>query len=142
VTAAQVADPAFKKWLATALLAAPDRNRSPRDQLSTRPPQADAGLILNNDWSQLAQDAFNAQPPSYSVVFNYPYYIRTNWPNLQPIEVSAHQEAAAKFKVYLLSSGPQDKLASYGLTPASTPFINQFPATDDALIRALQFCWQ
>jgi hypothetical protein len=142
VTAAQITDPAFKKWLAALLLAAPDRNRSPRDQLSTRPPQADAGLILNSDWSQLAQNSFNAQPPSNSVVFNYPYYVRTNWPNLQPDEISAHQDAAAKFKAYLLSSGPQSKLTGYGLTPVATPFINLFPATDEAMIRALQFCWQ
>lgn len=141
-SAAQVADPAFKQWLAALLLAAPDRSRSPRDQLSTRPPQADAGLILSSDWNQLSPEAFNSQPPALNVVFNYPYYIRNNWPNLQPDEITAHQQAAASFQAYLLGAESQARLADYGLQRASAPMQNQLPALEDAMIRALQVCWQ
>lgn len=141
VTAAQITDPAFRAWLAALLQAAPDRNRSPRDQLATRPPQAEAGLILNSDWNQLAQSSFNSQPPSFNVIFNYPYYVRTNWPNLQPDEISAHQDAAARFKAYLLG-GAQDKLAGFGLGRANSPSNSQLAAPDEGLLRALQFCWQ
>jgi uncharacterized protein (DUF736 family) len=142
ITATNINDPAFRAWLKALLEAAPDRSRSPRDQLATRPPQADAGLILNSDWSQLAQAAFLSQPPVYNVAFNYPYSIRTQWQNLQPDEIQAHQDAAEKFRAYLLGSGPQERLAKYGLQRAGTPLSGQLPAVDDATIRALQFCWQ
>ncbi len=141
-TAAQINDPAFRKWLTTLLQAAPDRSRSPRDQLSTRPPQANAGLILNSDWSQLAQSSFISQPPSHNVAFNYPYYIRSTWQNLQPEEIQAHQDAAIKFRNYLLGNSAQNALAAAGLQPVSAQLTGQLPATDDSIIRALQFCWQ
>ena len=141
-TTAQINDPAFRKWLATLLEAAPDRNRSPRDQLSTRPPQANAGMILKSDWSQLAQDAFISQPPGNNVAFNYPYYIRSTWQNLQPEETQAHQDAAAKFRAFLLSGGAQSKLAAEGLEEAGAQLSGQLPDIDEAMIRALQFCWQ
>ena len=142
ITAAQISDPAFRKWLEALLLAAPDRNRSPRDQLSTRPPQADAGLILNSDWNELAQDAFLSQAPSYNVAFDYPYYIRSNWQNLQAEEASAHRAAAEKFRAFLLGSGPQSELASYGLEKADFQLSGQLLLNDESIIRALQFCWQ
>ncbi len=141
-TAAQINDPAFRKWLTALLQAAPDRSRSPRDLLSTRPPQANVGLILNSDWSQLAQDSFISQPPAYNVAFNYPYYIRSTWQNLQPDEIKAHQDAAVKFRDYLLGNGPQSKLAAAGLQQTSAQLTAQLPAMDEAMIRALQFCWQ
>lgn len=143
VTADQVNDPAFRQWLSDLLEAAPDRNRSPRDQLSTRPPQANAGLILNSDWRQLAQSSFISQPPGKNVIFNYPYYVRSTWQNLQPEEISAHQDAAAKFRNYLLGSSAQSKLAEYGLERTAGQSSGQLQAVDDpAMIRALQFCWQ
>lgn len=141
-TAAQINDPAFRKWLTALLAAAPDRSRSPRDQLATRPPQANAGLILSSDWSQLAQNSFISQPPSRNVAFNYPYYIRSTWQNLQPEEIQAHQDAAMKFRAFLLSAGAQNALAAEGLQPVSAQLTGQLPATDDSLIHALQFCWQ
>lgn len=141
-TAAQINDPAFRKWLTALLQAAPDRNRSPRDQLATRPPQANAGLILNSDWSQLAQSSFISQPPSHNVAFNYPYYIRTTWQNLQPDEIQAHEDAARRFRAYLLGATAQNALAADGLQPVSAQLTGQLPATDEAIIRALQFCWQ
>ena len=141
-TAAQINDPAFRKWLNALLQAAPDRSRSPRDQLSTRPPQANAGLILKSDWSQLAQDSFISQPPSRNVAFNYPYYIRSTWQNLQPDEIKAHQDAALKFRDFLLGDSAQNKLAADGLERVSAQLTGQLPAMDEAMIRALQFCWQ
>ncbi len=141
-TAAQINDPAFRKWLAALLAAAPDRSRSPRDQLATRPPQANAGLILSSDWSQLAQASFLSQPPSHNVAFNYPYYVRSTWQNLQPEEITAHQDAAARFRSYLLGASAQSTLAAAGLQPVSAQLTGQLPATDDSIIHALQFCWQ
>lgn len=141
-TTAQINDPAFRKWLSALLQAAPDRSRSPRDQLSTRPPQANAGLILKSDWSQLAQDAFMSQPPSHNVAFNYPYYMRSTWQNLQPDEIQAHQDAARKFRTFLLGTSAQNKLAANGLEGIGAQLSGQLQATDEAMIRALQFCWQ
>jgi hypothetical protein len=141
-TAAQINDPAFRKWLSALLQAAPDRGRSPRDQLSTRPPQANAGLILKSDWSQLAQNSFINQPPGHNVAFNYPYYIRSTWQNLQPDEIKAHQDAAVKFRSFLLGNSAQNKLAAEGLEGVSAKLSDQLPAMDEAMIRALQFCWQ
>ena len=141
VTAAQVSDPAFHNWLERLFQAAPDRSRSPRDQLSTRPPQADAGLILNSDWSQLAQDAFIAGAPANNVVFNFPYYVRTNWPDLTPDQVKIRQDAVNAFRDYLLSDEAQSQLASYGMQRASASSSGPLSQVDDATLRALQFCW-
>jgi hypothetical protein len=142
LTAAQINDPAFRAWLDALTQAAPDRNRSPLDQLATRPPQADAGLIFDSDWSKLAQTAFISQPPAYNVVFNYPYYIRSNWQNLQAEEIQAHREAALKFRAFLLGNSPQGRLDGYGLKRISVKLTGQLPAADEALMRALQFCWK
>ena len=141
-TAAQINDPAFRKWLAALLAAAPDRSRSPRDQLATRPPQANAGLILSSDWSQLAQNSFISQPPTRNVAFNYPYTIRSTWQNLQPEEITAHENAAKQFRAFLLTSKAQNALAAAGLQPISAQLTGQLPAMDENTIHALQFCWQ
>jgi len=141
VTAAQINDTAFHAWLVRLLQAAPDRNRSPRDQLSARPPQGEAGLILKSDWSQLAQDAFITQPPDHNVIFNFPFYVRTSWPNLQPDEVKAHQDAANTFKQFLLSSAVQSQLGGYGLERAGSQPGSPLSQADEATLRALQFCW-
>jgi hypothetical protein len=142
LTPAQINDPAFRGWLKALLQAAPDLSRNPRDQLSSRPPQADAGLILNSDWHQLNQNSFLSQSPSYNVAFNYPYYIRSNWENVQPDEADAHRAAAEKFETFLLSSGPQSRLSTYGLDRPGTRLTAPLLTMDEATIRALQFCWQ
>ena len=142
LTAAQINDPVFRKWLKDLLQAAPDRSRNPRDQLASRPPQADAGLILASDWHQLAQSSFISQAPGYNVVFNYPYYLRSSWQDLQPDEAATRQAAAEKFRDFLLGSGPQSKLSDYGLERASTHVTGQLPPIDEPTVRALQFCWQ
>jgi hypothetical protein len=141
-TAAQINDPVFRNWLKDLLQAAPDRNRNPRDQLASRPPQADAGLILASDWRQLAQSSFIHQVPDYTVVFNYPYYIRSSWQDRQPDEAEAYRAAAQKFRDFLLSSGPQSMLSDYGLDRAGTRLTGQVSAPDEPTLRALQFCWQ
>lgn len=141
VSAAQINDAGFRAWLKALLQAAPDRNRSARDQLATRPPQGDAGLILHGEWDLLSQELFNSQPPASNVIFNYPYTIRTNWQNLQPEEAKAHQDAAIKFRDYLLSAGPQGQLAGIGLQGAGTPTSSPLATLDEATLRALQFCW-
>jgi hypothetical protein len=141
-TTAHITDPAFRTWLTDLLEAAPDRSRSPRDQLSTRPPQANAGLILKSDWSQLAQNAFMSQVPSRNVAFNYPYYIRSTWQNLQPEEIQAHRDAAIKFRNFLLGNSAQNSLAANGLEKVGVQVTSQLPIMDEAIIRALQFCWQ
>jgi hypothetical protein len=142
VTADQINDRAFRTWLSALLQAAPDRNRSPLDQLATRPPQAEVGLILASDWGHLPQDGFIDQPPANNVAFNYPYYIRTVWQDMQPDEAAARQEAAGKFRDYLLSAAPQNRLSAYGLKPASAQLTGQLPPLDEPAIRALRFCWQ
>ena len=142
VTSAQITDPAFRTWLKGLLQAAPDLSRNPRDQMTSRPPQADAGLILNSDWHQLAQGAFIHQAPDYNVVFNYPYYLRSSWQDLPTDEAGAHQAAAEKFRDFLLSSGPQSELANFGLERANTHLNGQLPPIDEATVRTLQFCWQ
>ena len=140
--AAQISDPAFRKWLSELVLAAPDRNKAPYDQLATRPPQVDVGLIQHRELDQLSQGSFFSQPPEYNPIFNYPFYIRSSWQNTQPDEAAARQNAAAKFRDYLLSAGPQGKLAAYNLQPARAQTAGQVPALDDPTVRALRFCWQ
>jgi hypothetical protein len=140
--AAQISDPAFRKWLSDLAQAAPDRNKAAYDQLATRPPQVDVGLIQVRELDQLSQGSFFSQPPEYNPIFNYPFYIRSNWQNTQPDEAGARQSAAAKFRDYLLSAGPQGKLAAYNLQPARGQTPGQVPALDDSAVRALRFCWQ
>jgi len=103
------------------------------------PPQADVGLILSSDWGQLAQDTFFSQAPAYNVTFNYPYYIRTTWQNLEADEASAHQEAALKFRTFLLGASVQSELSAYGLERSNASALLPL---NDATIRALQFCWK
>jgi hypothetical protein len=142
VTDALINDPAFRSWLKVLLQAAPDRNRAAMDQLATRPPQVDVGLIFTRDWPQLAQELFVKQAPAYNVVYNYPFLVRSNWEGIQADEAGARQAAAARFKDYLRSGGPQSKLAGYGLQTVNAHLAGQLPAIDDAAIRALRFCWQ
>ncbi len=142
VTPAQINDAAFRTWLKALLQAAPDLSRNPRDQLASRPPQADAGLILNSDWGQLNQGGFIHQMPAYNVAFNYPYYIRSNWQNVPSDEADAHRAAAEKFRAFLLSAGPQSRLNSSGLQRPDTRLTVPLLTIDEATIRALQFCWQ
>jgi len=141
-SAAQIEDTAFRKWLAQILLAAPDRNKAAVEQLATRPPQVDAGYIQNRELSMLSTSLFIAAAPAHNIVFNYPFIIRSNWQNLAVDEVEARKNAAAQFRDYLLSAGPQSRLAAYHLQTARAQAGGAQPVLDDQLIRALRFCWQ
>ena len=138
----QVSDAAFHKWLTELVLAAPDRNKAAIDQLATRPPQVDAGLIQNRDIDQLTAGQFSTAAPQYNLAFDYPLNIRSNWQNLQPDEAAARQSAAEKYRDYLLSSAAQTRLSSYHLQPAKSQAAGHKPSLDDAAVRALRFCWQ
>jgi hypothetical protein len=142
LTADLVNDAAFRQWLDELLTAAPNRSRSPRDQLGSRPPEVDVGLILGSDWHQLPQEAFVYQPPRYNVMFNYPYLVRSNWHELPEDEADARRIAAQKFSAFLLGAGPQSKLVNYGLERAGAPPSGQIVSVDDQAVRALQACWQ
>ena len=76
------------------------------------------------------------------MIFNYPYFVRTYWQNLQPEEAQAQKEAALKFRDFLLTASAQDKLATFGLEKASAAQPNPLAKVDEAILRALQFCWQ
>jgi hypothetical protein len=153
LTAGLVNDIVFRQWLDELLTAAPNRSRSPRDQLGSRPPEVDVGLILGSDWHQLPQESFVYQTPRYNAVFNYPYLVRSNWYELSEDEANARRIAAQKFSDFLLGAGPQSKLQNYGLeradATASTDAAasadaasGQIVIVDDPAIRALQACWQ
>jgi hypothetical protein len=142
-TAAQINDPAFQTWLNRLRQAAPDLSRNPRDQLISRPPQVDAGLLLHSDWAQIDQSAFLSQAPRFNIQFTYPYYVRSNWEDLpSEKEAAARREAVGKFRDYLTSNGPQNRLTVYGLERADDAKKNQLPVMEEATIRALQFCWR
>jgi hypothetical protein len=142
LTADLLNDAAFRQWLDELLAAAPNRSRHPRDQLGSRPPEVDVGLILGSDWHQLAKESFIYQPPSYNVVFNYPYLIRANWHELSEDEANARRIAAQKFSDFLLGAGLQGKLVNYGLERADAQPSGQIVRFDDPAVRALQACWQ
>ncbi|MFL7794663.1 MAG: substrate-binding domain-containing protein [Anaerolineae bacterium] len=141
LTADLLNDAAFQQWLDELLAATPSRSRSPRDQLASRPPQVDVGLILGSDWHQLAKESFIYQPPSYNVVFDFPYLVRTNWYELSENEANARRIAAHKFSDFLLSAGPQGKLVNYGLERADAQPSGQIVRFNDPAVRALQACW-
>jgi hypothetical protein len=142
LTADMVNDAAFRQWLDELLKAAPNRSRHPRDQLGSRPPEVDVGLILGSDWHQLAKESFLYQPPSYNVVFDYPYLVRTNWYELSEDEANARRIAAQKFSDFLLGAGPQSKLPNYGLKRADAGQTEPIVRVDEPAVRALQACWQ
>ncbi|MBN1979042.1 MAG: substrate-binding domain-containing protein [Anaerolineae bacterium] len=142
LTADLLNDAAFRGWLDELLAAAPNRSRHPRDQLGSRPPEVDAGLILGSDWQQLAKESFIYQPPAYNVVFDFPYLVRTNWYELSEDEANARRIAAERFSDFLLGGGPQGKLVNYGLERAGAEPSVQIVSFDDPAVRALQACWQ
>jgi hypothetical protein len=142
LTADLLNDAAFRGWLDELLAAAPNRSRHPRDQLASRPPEVDVGLILGSDWHRLTKESFIYQPTSYNVVFDFPYLVRTNWYELSEDEANARRIAAEKFSDFLLGGGPQGKLVNYGLERAGAEPSVQIVSFDDPAVRALQACWQ
>jgi hypothetical protein len=141
-TADLINDPSFQAWIKKLMGAATDLSRNPRDLLSTRPPQADAGILTQSDWNHLPRDSFRAQVSHASAAFRFPLFIRSRWPELTSDEADAHRAAAQRLRVFLLSGGPQNKLAAYGLGRSNAILDGEMPSPDDATIRALLFCWR
>ena len=142
LTADLVNDPAFQRWLDELLEAAPNRSRNPRDQLGSRPPEVNVGLILSSQWHHLPQQGFLYQPPRYNVRFDYPYLIRSNWYELPPEQADARRAAAEKFRDFVLDSAAQSKLQQYGLQPANAQLVGQLVQVNEPAIRASLVCWQ
>jgi hypothetical protein len=141
ITAADISDPGFAAWLGALRRAAPDLSRNPRDQLASRPPQVDAGLILRSDLTQLDLNAFRTQSPGTDVPFRFPLYLRSRWENVPAAEAEARSAAAESFRDFLTDDARQDGLAEFGLERAAVPDSSSL-SPDEATVRALQFCWQ
>ena len=124
-----VTDQAFLDWMAEILEAAPERSRSPLDQLARPPVSVDVGLVLESELGQLDLAKFMQQPPQYNVIFNYPYLIRRD----APLEdAAAREEAAQRFRDFLLSPEQQQKLAQAGFSPADATGLGEGVQVDGA----------
>ena len=141
-TASQINDPAFKRWLAGLLDAAPDWSRNPYDQMASRPPQADAAFLPLSDSRRLDASAFLLQMPAYRPVLNYSYFIRTNWREIEDWEADLQRTTAENFKIHLLGGGPQARLTDLNLERPETVFENPVRPADENAVNALQFCWK
>ncbi len=135
-------DPIFQRWFNELLEATPNRSRNPRDQLASRPSEADVGLLLNNEAYQLQQQGFIATFPTYNVLFNYPYLIRTSWPELSDDQVKAQQTVAKQFRDFLLSNAQQSKLGNHGFDNAAAKPTGEFVTIGQQTVQGLQWCWQ
>ncbi len=141
LTAAQINDPAFKRWLAGLMQAVPDRTKNPFDQMTSRPPQADAAFLPLSDSRRLNPSAFLLRVPQYRAVLNYTFYIRSNWREIEDWEAALQRAAAENFRSYLLGGGMQGKLAGQYLERPDAAFDNPVRPADENAVYALQFCW-
>ena len=141
LTAAQINDPAFKRWLAGLMQAVPDRTKNPFDQMTSRPPQANAAFLPLSDGRRLDSSAFVLQPPIFRAVLNYSLYIRSNWRELEDWEADLQRAAAESFRAQLLGNGPQGDLAAQYLERPDVVFENPVRPADENAVYALQFCW-
>lgn len=141
LTANMGSDRQLQTWFREILDAVPSRDRSPQEQLTRRPPQVTAGLLLRSEAYTLTQTNFITQLPEYNINLNYPYLMRAEWPELSSQEAAAHQEVAEKFRAFLLSANQQSQLTQYGLGQASDAPAGQFVQPDEGIIRSLQWCW-
>jgi hypothetical protein len=141
LTASQINDPAFRRWLAGLMQAVPDRSRNPFDQMASRPPQADAAFLLLSDSRRLPVSAFILQVPAYRAVLNFSLFIRSNWREIEDWEADLQRAAAQNYRSYLLSGGPQGDLADQFLERPDVVFDNPVRPADENAVFALQFCW-
>ncbi|MGB7536971.1 MAG: hypothetical protein WBM17_00385 [Anaerolineales bacterium] len=141
LTAEQINDPAFKHWLAGLLQAVSDRTKNPYDQMTSRPPQAEAAFLPLSDSRRLNASAFILQVPAYRAVLNYTFFIRSNWREIENWEADLQQAAAKNFLSYLLRGGPQGNLADQYLERPDAVFENPVRPADENAVYALQFCW-
>ena len=141
-TAAQIGDPAFRRWLDGLLDAVPDLTRNPFDTMASRPPQADVAFLPLSDGRSLDPSAFTFQPPQYAPVLNFTLYVRSGWNELPDADAPLKREAVEKIRSYLAGGGPQGKLAAYFLERSTESFNNPVRPADESAVFALQFCWR
>lgn len=142
LTANQGSASELRRWFNEILDTVPNRERNPQEQLARRPPQVWAGLLLRSEAYTLTKTNFISHDLEYNVLLNYPYLIRTDWPELATQDAAAHQMVAEKFRDFLLSNPQQQLLVSYGFEAAQTTPTGQFVPSDEAIMRSLQWCWQ
>lgn len=141
LTADQINDKAFQRWLAGLMDAAPDLSRNPFDQMASRPPQAEAAFLPFSDGRRLDGTAFFLQAPQFSAVLNFSFYIRSSWREIQSWEADLQRQAAENFRSYLLSSGMQSVLEAHSLVGPGAVIDNPARPADENAVYALQFCW-
>lgn len=141
VTAAQINDAAFHKWLAELLQAVPDLSRNPLDQITSRPPQVDAAFLMWSETRSLNEKDFSFQAAK-AVVMNYPYFTRSTWKDISEEEAGLRRAAAGKFLSFLTGSKTQAALVAFGLAGAKTVFDVRVRPADDSAVYAMQFCWR
>lgn len=110
-----VADSGFLRWVNEILDAVPDKNGSPLNQLTRKPPSVDVGMILQSQLTDVNRSQFIEQVPQYPVVFTFPYLIRRG--DADP-RAADREKAAEIFRDFLLSADWQNRLPSYGLQSA------------------------
>jgi hypothetical protein len=142
VKAEQINDAGFQRLLAGLMEAVSDLSRNPYDQMSTRPPQADAAFLPLSDGRRLDPTALFTQSPRYSAVLNFPYYIRSEWREVENWEGELQRQAAETFRAYLLSAAMQNRLAAHNLEGAGAAIDNAVRPADDNAVFATQFCWR
>lgn len=120
IAQSQAMDAAFITWVQNILIAVPERQIAPMNQLTRPPVSVDVGLILKSNFSQLDQAQFVSTPPEYNVVFNYPYLIRQANETIENAE--NRHTAAQMFQEFLLESAQQSRLTQYGFdAPGISP---------------------
>lgn len=124
----------FRKWLNDILLAVPDKQASPLNQLKLQPPKVDIGLILESDIPQLNGRAFTTQIPPYNVEFNFPYFLRERSTAPDALE---RRQVAEQFRDFLLTQAQQEKLQTYGLRVASATIEGQLVQIDGNIARQI-----
>ena len=110
---ASVTDQAFLDQVADVMDVVPTKTRSPLDQFSTPPVSVDVGILLESDLKNLDASLIR-QTPQYNVIFNYPYLIRND--DILD-DASDRQQAATRFRDFLLDAERQAQLANYGFMP-------------------------
>jgi hypothetical protein len=141
LTADQINDKDFKRFLDGLMDAVPDLTRNPFDQMASRPPQADAAFLPRSDGLNLAGSGFLLQAPQYTAVLDFTFYIRSNWREIQDWEADLQRQAAEKFRAFLLSAAMQNGLEGYRLERPDAAVDNPARPADENAVYALQFCW-
>lgn len=129
----------FFAWMEEILVAVPNKTGDPLNQLTSTPPSVDAGIVLENDLSQVDLSRFVQQSPGYNVVFNFPYLIRRGASDAQAAD---REKAAEIFRDFLLSAEQQNRLAVDGFMPAYAQPAGQIIQFDSAVAERLRDQYQ